>query len=204
MVKRDQEIIDSLKKFRVLDRNQLIQLHFQNNKTPWVVANRVLKRLVDTKKIEVSKDARMYNYFPSPRSISKTSTKIPHFKEIANFYLSLLPYAKPPIFEVEFKTGGGKGMIEPDAFMKWSGADGKLRAYFVEIQRSVYTKKQMENKRDLYLKYKDSGLWKEHAKFFPAIILVTDKKYNVDFSPLNVVQVPHIDKFVEKIRKQIV
>ncbi|KSU89794.1 MULTISPECIES: replication-relaxation family protein [Priestia] len=187
MNSRDKAIIENLKKFRVLNRDQLIKLHFIRNSTPHVVANRVLKRLVDSRLIEVDKTNRPYNYFPSPRSIKKDSTKIPHFRAIADFYITLCAYEIPSQFEVEFKPLA-KGGIEPDVFMKWKGF-----AFCVEVQRSIYSKKQMQNKHKLYMEYKDSGKWQHHSKRFPAIWILTDKYYDVDFQPLNAVQTKDVD-----------
>jgi hypothetical protein len=196
MNKRDKSIIESLKRFRVLDRDQLIKLHFVKNKTPHVVANRVLKRLVDTKQIEVDRNTRPFNYFPIQRTIKKDSTKIPHFKAIANFYITLCAYEVPSVFEVEFKPLA-KGGIEPDVFMKWKGF-----AFCVEMQRNIYSKKQMENKKELYLNYKDSDEWKIHSKRFPAIWILTDKIYDVDFKPLNAVQTKDVEGIFKYIQPQ--
>lgn len=196
MNNRDKAITESLKKFRVLNRDQLIKLHFLQNKTPHVVANRVLKRLVDNNLIEVDKTTRPYNYFPSPRSIKKDSTKIPHFRAIADFYITLCAYETPTLFEVEFKPLA-KGGIEPDIFMKWKGF-----AFCVEVQRSIYSKKQMENKRKLYMDYKDSDEWKRHSKRFPAIWIITDKYYDMDFKPLYAVQTKDVDGIFKYITPQ--
>jgi hypothetical protein len=200
---RDTEIINSLKMFRVLTRDQIIQLHFAQNKTPYVVANRVLKRLVDNKLIKVDKTSRMYKYFPAENTIKKDSTKIPHFSAISDFYIDLCKVSKPHSFIVEFKPLP-KGGIEPDIFMVWDGLDGVPRAFLVEIQRSNYTKKQIEAKRDLYLEYKNEheDVWKEYSSKFPAIWIVAERPYNIDFKPLFVVESPSVANLLRRVAKR--
>lgn len=200
MNKRDQLIVDSLKTFRVLTRDQIIQMHFADNKTPYVVANRVLKRLVDNGLIKVSKITRMYRYFPAQNTIKMDSTKIPHFLAIAEFYLELCKVSKPFQFTVEFKPLP-KGGIEPDIFMVWDGLDGIPRSFLVEIQRSNYSKKQISNKKDLYIQYKKEheDVWKEYSSKFPLIWIVSDRPYNVDFAPLRVIESESVGKLLQKV-----
>lgn len=200
MTNRDVEIINSLKMFRVLTRDQLIEMHFSQNKTPYVVANRVLKRLVDNKLIKVCKTARMYKYFPAENTIKMDSTKIPHFLAIADFYLELSKVSKPFQFTVEFKPLP-KGGIEPDIFMVWDGLDGIPRSFLVEIQRSNYTKKQIENKKNLYVTYKKEheDVWKEYSSKFPLIWIVAERPYNVDFAPLRVIESTNVSSLLSKV-----
>lgn len=194
MNKRDKAILESLKQFRILTRDQLIKIHFSQNKTPFVVANRVLKRLVDNKVIEVDKSTRPYRYFPLPRSIKKDSMKINHFLAIADFYIDLCKYQKPSVFTVEFKPLN-KGGVEPDVFMIWGGY-----SFLVEIQRSNYTKKQMERKKELYEDYKNSDVWKQHSKYFPSVWLVSERKYDLDFDGIYLAQTRTADELAVKLK----
>ncbi|MGM0807614.1 MAG: hypothetical protein ACQET8_23185 [Bacillota bacterium] len=196
MNERDRGIIESLKKFRVLDRDQIIKLHFTNVKAPIDSCNKVLKRLNRDGHIEVDLSSRPYNYFPSPCSMRKDSMKIPHFKEIANFYISLLPFKVPTQFEVEFKTGQ-KGSIEPDIYMVWNGAP-----YFVEIQRNFYSSKVMEAKKQRYVDYFESRDWKVWTQHFPFIWILSEHKYNIDFSPLRLYQTKTSEEFVNTYLKR--
>lgn len=192
MNQRDKDILDDLKRFRVLDRDQMIKLHFLKNKDGIQSCNKVMKRLVRDGLAAADHSARPYNYFPVP-SIRKDSTKIPHYKEIADFYLSLYAYKKPTEFEVEFKTGT-KGSIEPDIFMRWYGT-----SFFVEIQRNIYTKKVMDAKMKRYLDYYKDEAWKEKFKFFPHIWIITQHTYTLDnSSPLKVYQTKNVCDFVER------
>jgi hypothetical protein len=96
--------------------------------------------------IEVSTKQQPYIYFYAPCPIKKDFTKIPHFLKIVEFYKSLLKYEEPKSFIVEPKFG--KGFMEPDASMRW-----KKGPFFVEIQRSVYSDKVMQEKVGRYEAY---------------------------------------------------
>jgi hypothetical protein len=196
MNERDRGIIESLRKFRVLDRDQIIKLHFTNVKAQIDSANKVLKRLARDGHIEVDLSSRPYNYFPSPCSMRKDSMKIPHFKEIANFYISLLPFKVPTQFEVEFKSGQ-KGSIEPDIYMVWNNAP-----FFVEIQRNFYSSKVMEAKKQRYVDYYEGGTWREIMQHFPYVWIVSEYKYNMDFTPLRLFQTKNADEFVNAYLKK--
>ncbi|KRD90821.1 hypothetical protein ASE51_09570 [Bacillus sp. Root147] len=63
MNKRDQEILENLKKFYVLDRDQIIQLHFQEQKQTITTCNRIMNRLTSKGLVKVERITRPYNYF---------------------------------------------------------------------------------------------------------------------------------------------
>ena len=93
MNERDKKIVEDLRRFRVLDRDQIIKLHFTYQKDPVNCCNKVLKRLTLQKKITVDRSTQPYRYFPIPH-IKKDSLKIPHFKAISNFFIELCKYKK--------------------------------------------------------------------------------------------------------------
>ncbi len=156
MRKRDLAIIRDLERFRCLTRDDIIDLHFSRLKQPVTCCNTVLKRLRRDGYIEVNTNHQPYLYFPSPASIKKDSTKIPHFLKIVEFYKSLLKFEEPKTFIVEPKYG--KGYMEPDAFMIW-----KRAPFFVEIQRSVYSARVMDEKVKRYEEYFFSNEWQQEA-----------------------------------------
>jgi hypothetical protein len=181
MKKRDMAILNDLQRFRCLTRDQIIQLHFAQLKQPITCCNTVLKRLRRDGLIEVSTNHQPYLYFPAPASIKKDSTKIPHFLKIADFYISLLKVELPKSFVVEPKYG--KGYMEPDGFMIW-----KRAPFFVEVQRSIYTDKVMNEKVQRYEQYFYSNEWQQEPwqpadkKVFPSVILITNTRYNIESS----------------------
>ncbi|WHY77305.1 replication-relaxation family protein [Neobacillus sp. WH10] len=196
MKKRDLAILNDLQRFRCLTRDDIINLHFNSLKQPVTCCNTVLKRLRRDGYIEVSTKQLPYIYFASPSPIKKDSTKIPHFLKIAEFYKSLIKYESPKYFIVEPKYG--KGYMEPDAFMLW-----KRGPFFVEIQRSIYSDKVMEEKVKRYEDYYLSNEWKQEAwqpqnkKVFPAVIMITDTLYKIDSPFIKFHQVPHIEHLVK-------
>lgn len=196
MIERDKQIISDLQRFRVLNRDQIIQLHFKNNSSAINVCNRVMKRLTDRGYVTVDRNSRPFNYFPSPSTVKKDSTKIPHFLRIADFYIDLCKYHAPEHFEIEFKTGE-KGSIEPDIFMIWKGSP-----FFVEIQRNVYSTKVMQGKMKRYREYYISRKWESLSKQFPLIWMLTDHNYKMDFSPLKVIQSRNVDKIIKQKRNE--
>ncbi|PLR79697.1 hypothetical protein CVD25_06515 [Bacillus canaveralius] len=196
MRKRDINILADLQRFRCMTRDDIIELHFSNLKQPVTSCNTVLKRLRRDGHIEVSRDRQPYIYFPSPATIKKDSTKIPHFLQIVKFYKSLKKYEDPKVFSVEPKYG--KSYMEPDAFMIW-----KRAPFFVEIQRSVYSTRVMAEKVKRYEEYFFSDEWKAEAwqpankKVFPTVIMITDTRYKIQSDHVRFIQVPDIDQLVK-------
>lgn len=198
MKKRDLAIVNDLTRFRCMTRDQIIELHFKGLKNPITCANTVLKRLRRDGYIEVSKERQPYIYFPSPVPIKKDSTKIPHFLKIVDFYKSVVLSSIPETFIVEPKYG--KGFMEPDGFMIW-----KRSAFFIEIQRSVYSEKVMNEKVKRYEAYHLSNEWQEEPwqhpeqekRAFPVVILITDTRYKIDSPYVKFIQVQDVDQLLK-------
>lgn len=188
---RDQEILENLKKFYVLDRDQLIQLHFQEQKQPITTCNRIMNRLTNKGIVKVERTTRPYNYFHNETNMKLNSTKIPHFKAITQTYLDLSQFTRPSIFEVEMKLGA-KGTIEPDIYVVWNGAP-----MFIELQRNRYTLKVMQAKIDRYQAYYDSKEWKRFTEQFPFILILSETRYNIDTGNLGVYQAKDIQDFIK-------
>lgn len=193
---RDKNILADLDRFRCMTRNDIIDLHFSGLKNPITCCNTVMKRLRRDGHIEVNAAQQPYIYFPSPAPIKKDSAKIPHFLKIVEFYKSLLNFQPPETFLVEPKYG--KGHMEPDLFMIW-----KRAPFFVEIQRSIYSEKVMNEKFNRYVSYYMSNEWQdepwqpEDKKVFPKIILITDTRYNLpQHSNIHFFQVQNIRHFL--------
>lgn len=196
MKKRDLAILKDLEKFRVLSRDDIIDLHFKGLKQPITCCNTVLKRLRRDGYIEVNMNHQPYLYFSNPSPIKKDSAKIPHFLKIVEFYKSASKFGVPKSFIVEPKYG--KGFMEPDAFMIWKGSP-----FFVEIQRSVYSSKVMEEKVQRYESYFLSNEWQQESwqpsnkKVFPSVIMVSDTRYDIQSSSITFHQVQSIEQLVK-------
>jgi len=178
---RDKAIIEDLERFRCMTRDDVAELHFAGVKQPIKEANSVLLRLRREGLIGVSKERRMYIYFPVP-GIKKDSTKLGHFLSIVDFYKQLRRIEQPRTYEVEPKLGG-KGMPEPDAFTIWKGAP-----WYIEIQRSVYSEKQWAEKMNRYEQYYLSGEWEKaewqpaDRKVFPYVWIIGGQHHSVQTS----------------------
>lgn len=199
MKKRDIAILNDLERFRVLSRNDIIDLHFANLKNPIASCNSVLKRLRRDGYIEVNTNYQPYLYFSSPPSIKKDSAKIPHFSKVVELYKSLRKYENPRIFNVEPKYG--KGYMEPDVFMIW-----KRTPFFVEIQRSVYSDKIMADKIKRYESYYLSKEWQKEAwqpqnkKVFPFVLVLTDTRYKINSPYIRFIQITKIDELIKMVQ----
>jgi hypothetical protein len=202
MKKRDLAILNDLQRFRCLTRDDIIDLHFKDLKQPVTCCNTVLKRLRRDGYIEVSTKQLPYIYFASPAPIKKDSTKIPHFLKIAEFYRSITKYEPSKSFIVEPKYG--KGYMVPDAFMLW-----KRGPFFVEIQRSVYSDKVMEEKVSRYEAFYLSNDWKKEAwqpkniKIFPTVLMLTDTRYSIESTYIRFIQVQNIEQLMNMFEQSI-
>lgn len=172
MMVRDKEIINMIHEFRFLTGEDIAELFFNHTKQPVKQANAVLKRLRRDGYIKCSTERRKYVYYCAERKVKSDSQKIGHFLSISQFYRDIFRIEKPRVFVVEPKLGG-KGMPEPDAFLIW-----KNTPFYVEIQRSKYTKPQMQDKMNRYEKYYRSGEWQSESwqlaqtKVFPPVWII--------------------------------
>ncbi|WP_010093950.1 replication-relaxation family protein [Ornithinibacillus scapharcae] len=182
MKKRDLNIIKDLERFRVMSRNQIVELYFSHLKSPISNANAVLKRLVRDGQIEFSNHHSPYVYFPAGSNMKKNSTKIPHYLTLVDIYVKL----RPKTFELEPKFK--KGLAEPDIFTIIKGTP-----FFIEVQRNVYSQKVMNEKIKRY-----EALYFEIDRL-PYILMITDKKYEINSEIVKVLQVNNFDEFLRKI-----
>lgn len=196
MNQRDNAILKSLESFRVLDRDQIIALHFKGVKDEVSSCNKVLKRLQRDNYIECDINVRPFNYFPKPTNIKKDSAKIRHFKLIADFIIEIQKYAPLTEYSIEVKLGK-KGTVEPDVYMVWNNTP-----YFVEVQRTFYGSKFMAKKMERYKDYYKSGEWKERTPHFPFVWIITDHMYDLDTTPLRVYQTKTVEDFINLHRKK--
>ncbi|MCD4839753.1 hypothetical protein LRS37_12925 [Neobacillus sedimentimangrovi] len=187
MRKRDLEIIKHLEMFRVMSRDDIVDLHFKHLKNPIGNANTVLKRLVRDGQIEVSTMHSPYLYFPVGNHIKKNSTKIPHYLKLVQVYKDLCEIEPPTEFIIEPQYK--KGLAEPDIYCVFKGTP-----LFIEVQNSIYSSKQMEDKIKRYELLKQSEL----VKPFPTIIMITNTRYAIESDQIKVIQTPSIAHLIHK------
>ncbi|WP_144561645.1 replication-relaxation family protein [Bacillus mycoides] len=198
MKSRDKAILSNLKRFRCMSRDDIIDLHFSGLKNAVTCCNTVMKRLRRDGHVDANITQQPFIYFPQPSTLRKTSQKISHFLGIVDVYKQLIQYEKPKLFKVEPKYG--KDYMEPDAFTIW-----RRSPFFIEVQKSVYSKKIMQDKINRYELYFHSQEWHNESwqpkdsKFFPSILIITDKKYDVTSSNLRIFQATSIHDFMDKL-----
>ncbi|APF32552.1 replication-relaxation family protein [Bacillus thuringiensis] len=198
MRNRDKAILNNLKLFRCMSRDDIIDLHFQGLKNAVTCCNTVMKRLRRDGHVDANISQQPYIYFPQSSTLRKTSQKIPHFLGILDVYKQLIYYEKPKLFKVEPKYG--KEFMEPDAFTIW-----RRSPFFIEVQRSVYSKKVMQDKINRYELYFHSQEWHneswqpKESKYFPSILIITEKYYNISSFSLRIFQASSISNFLNSL-----
>lgn len=185
---RDKAIIADIERFRYLTRDDIAELYFGHTRHPITQTNLVLKRLRRDGYVKCSTERRKYVYYAADRKLKPDSQKVAHFLAIADYYKRIRAVEEPRVFEVEPKLGD-KGRPEPDVFAIWKGAP-----WYVEIQRSTYTDKQMAEKLNRYEAYYNGGEWKreswqpQNRTIFPYLWIIGAAKYNVGERPFRVYQ----------------
>ncbi|MDF9626839.1 replication-relaxation family protein [Bacillus cereus] len=198
LTNRDKQIIAHLQQFRCMSRNDIIDLHFKNVKNAVTCCNTVTKRLCREEYIDVDTSQRPYVYFPFPSPIRKNSQKIRHFLAIVDVYKQLLQVERPKLFQVEPKYH--KGYMEPDIFTIW-----RKSPFFIEVQKSVYSKAVMQAKIKRYELYFHSLEWQKeswqpkHTTVFPSLLILTDSQYPISSSKFRIFQASSIQRFLEQV-----
>lgn len=192
LTNRDRAIIKDLNKFRVMDRDSIAELHFSNLKNPKYAANNVLLRLLRDGEIQRSTAFVPYVYFGPDVQIKKNSQKIGHFLAILNTYKEIKKQGIIETFLVEPKYGN-KGGVEPDIFLKYRDT-----GFFIEVQKSIYSEKQMLEKMDRYIELYNAGIM---SKPFPHVLILSEQRYSLDRDyPFKLFQSSSFSEFVESLK----
>ena len=196
LTSRDKALIKDLNKFRVMDRDSIADLHFSNLKNPNYAANNVLLRLLRDGQIQRSTAFVPYVYFGPDVNIKQNSQKIGHFLAILNVYKELKQLGSLDTFLVEPKYGK-KGCAEPDIFCQYRKTN-----FFVEVQRTIYSEKLMNEKLDRYVELYSSGFIARDP--FPHVLILSDQRYAIDGEyPFKVFQAESFTSFVKSLRSEI-
>ncbi|MBS4191721.1 replication-relaxation family protein [Bacillus sp. FJAT-49705] len=194
LTKRDKAIIKYLNKFRVMDRDSIAELHFSNLKNPQYAANNVLLRLLRDGQIQRSTAFSPYVYFGPEVQIKKNSAKIGHFLAILETYKEIRKHGHIETFLVEPKYGS-KGNVEPDAYLNFRNT-----GFFIEVQKSIYSEKQMQDKIDRYADLFNTGII---AKPFPHILILSEQRYALDDRyPFKIFQAESFNHFLNSLKKE--
>lgn len=194
LTKRDKAIIRDLNRFRVMNRDSIAEIHFGNLKNPINAANMVLLRLLRDGQLQRTTSTSPFCYFGPDVQIKKNSAKIGHFLAILNVYKEMRKLGAIETFLVEPKYGK-KGVAEPDIF-----AIFRKTAFFIEVQKTVYSEKQMRDKLGRYVDLSNSGII---AKPFPHLLILSEQRYEVGSDyPFRVFQSESFCQFLQSLKRQ--
>jgi hypothetical protein len=192
LTNRDKAIIKDLSRFRVMDRDSIAELHFSSVKRPKDSTNHVLLRLLRDGHIQRSKSFVPYVYFTSESKIKKDSAKIGHFLAILSCFKEMRKLGKLTTFMVEPKYGS-KGIVEPDIFATFRDTH-----FFIEVQRTLYSEKQMAEKMKRYVDLYHSGVM---ANPFPHVLILSEQRYAIDMElPFKLFQAQSFTQFVQGLK----
>ncbi|MGG3622835.1 hypothetical protein ABES25_04640 [Bacillus gobiensis] len=200
LTNRDKAIIADLNRFRVMDRDSIAELHFGHLKYPNCAANSVLLRLLREGHIQRSTAFTPYVYFSGESKIKKDSAKIGHFLAILNAYKEIRQHGRLDTFLIEPKYGE-KGVVEPDIFCIY-----RKTPFFIELQRTVYSEKQMAEKLERYLALYQSGVialepWQNPKRImFPHVLILSAQRYGIRNYPYHVFQAASFTEFLRSLK----
>ncbi|MGE6720188.1 hypothetical protein ACQKGD_22935 [Peribacillus frigoritolerans] len=192
LTNRDKAIIKDLNKFRVMDRDSIAELHFSNLKNPRYAANNVLLRLLREGKIQRSTAFVPYCYFGPDVHMKQNSVKIGHFLAIVNVYKEMKQLGDLHSFLVEPKYGKKGEGAEPDIYCSF-----RKTLFFIEVQKTVYSEKQMNDKLARYVDLYNSGVVSDN----PHVLILSNQRYAIDGDyPFKIFQAESFTQFVNSLR----
>ncbi|MBT2603937.1 hypothetical protein J7E55_13090 [Bacillus sp. ISL-53] len=196
LTNRDKQIIKALDKFRVMDRDSIAELFFAGLKSPKDAANNVLLRLLRDGEIQRSTAFIPYCYFGPNVQMKQQSQKVGHFLAILNVYKEMLKLGELESFLVEPKYGRKMdGCCEPDIYSHF-----RRTPFFIEVQKTVYSAKQMQEKLDRYVLLYESVII---GKPFPHVLILSDQRYAIDGNyPFKVFQAESFTQFVASLKSE--
>ncbi|MDQ0270703.1 hypothetical protein J2S17_002588 [Cytobacillus purgationiresistens] len=178
-----------------MDRDSIAEIHFADNKRPNYSANNVLLRLWRDGHIQRSKAFVPFLYFGAETQIKKNSAKIGHFLAILDVYKELRMLGATRTFLVEPKYGR-KGTVEPDVYCQY-----RKTGFFVEVQRTLYSDRQMAEKLGRYVDFYRAGIM---PKPFPHVLILSERPYAINAAdyPFRIFQAQSFTAFVQSLKKE--
>ncbi|WP_225230804.1 hypothetical protein [Cytobacillus stercorigallinarum] len=177
-----------------MDRDSIAELHFSDVKNPAHSANNVLLRLLRDGHIMRSNLFVPYVYYSSDSQMKRNSQKINHFLSILNVYKELRRLGKLTAFMVEPKYLPKSQGAEPDIFCQYRGTN-----FFVEVQRTLYSSKQIKEKLERYVSLFNSGILDP----FPHLLILSDQRYDIEGEyPFHIFQAESFTIFLESLKSR--
>jgi hypothetical protein len=149
---RDKLIMDGLSRFRVMSRDDIEGIYFNDLEAPRKACNRVMLRLRE-KGYALAEEQGLHNpylYHPNPRRIRAKSKKTKHYLGIVKVFRdlkNLLPtHIRQDNFTVEPRyTGYNPNFPQPDAVFTVCG-----HTFFLEYQIQHYNRSIINRKMNRY------------------------------------------------------
>ncbi|MFD0827090.1 hypothetical protein ACT8ZR_15735 [Neobacillus sp. M.A.Huq-85] len=137
-----------------------------------------------------------YVYFGPDTQIKKNSQKIGHFLAILNVYKEMRKLGRLETFLVEPKYCKKSAGAEPDIFAVFRNTP-----FFIEVQKTVYSEKQMLEKMQRYVDLFNSGVM---GKPFPHVLILSDQRYALDDGdwPFRVFQAESFTQFNQSLKSE--
>lgn len=175
---RDRSIINAIKHHKVLDTEQIRLLLFSKQKSGLRIAQRRLKKLVDTKKINRARDSIdcQYEYF-----IGKRPSQNEHILMVNWVYIWILYNLRSWEKLERFDFEQDYGILRSDAFVfiKNKFTD-KNKFLFIEVDMSDNPFDKVEKYNRLYEEERYSGWWwVKLTDRFPKILIFTNRKLEI-------------------------
>ncbi|MEH6942448.1 hypothetical protein V7014_11405 [Bacillus sp. JJ722] len=128
--------------------------------------------------------------------MKKNSAKINHFLAILDVYKEMRKLGALEAFQVEPKYGRKGEAAEPDIY-----ACFRKTGFFIEVQRTIYSEKQMNEKLARYVDLYNSG---HVAKPFPHVLILGDQRYAIEGDyPFRVFQAESFASFMVSLRQAL-
>lgn len=196
LTNRDKEIIRALNKFRVMDRDSIGELFFAGLKNPKYAANNVLLRLMRDGQIKRSTAFVPYVYFGPDVDIKHNSAKIGHWLGILDVYKELLKLGELESFMVEPVYGRkDDGYARPDIYCYF-----RRTPFFVEVQKTRYSQRQIEEKLNRYAALFKSGVLTDQQT---RVLILSDHRYAIEGDyPFRIFQAESFTQFVWSLKGQ--
>ncbi|WP_233713260.1 hypothetical protein [Lederbergia citri] len=124
--------------------------------------------------------------------MKKNSAKIGHFLAIVEVYKEIRRLGQLDTFLVEPKYGD-KGKVEPDIYCEY-----RKTPFFIEVQKTVYSERQMSDKMARYIALYNDGILKP----FPRVLILSEQRYAIDAKyPMKVFQAQTFSGFIGSLNK---
>lgn len=179
-----------------MDRDSIAELFFNELKNPKLAANNVLLRLLRDGQVQRSTAFIPYLYFGPDVEMKKNSAKIGHFLAILEVYKEVKNLGNMGNFMVEPKYLKKGDCAEPDIYCQYRNTN-----FFIEVQRTIYSEKLMNEKLDRYMDLYNSGVM---ANPFPHVLILSNQRYGIDHTryPFKIFQAESFTQFVNSLKSE--